>query len=223
MIRATVEGVTDERQTLAQMRRRYVAERLVESDLDPSPFAQFRRWLHDSVTAGLPEPNAMVLATATADGVPSARHVLLKELDDQGFVFFTNRSSKKACELDANPKASLCFPWFAIERQVVVDGDVEQIDRAESYAYWLTRPRESQIGAWASAQSNVVASREELEESAAEVAARYPEEIPLPDFWGGYRVVPNMIEFWQGGPGRLHDRLRYTGGADHWAVERLAP
>jgi pyridoxamine 5'-phosphate oxidase len=218
-----VDGVTDERQTLAQMRRRYVAERLLEADLAPNPFVQFRHWLHDSVTAGLPEPNAMVLATATPDGQPSARHVLLKELDDQGFVFFTNHGSRKARELAANPKASLCFPWFAIERQVVAIGEVMRVSRAESVAYWVSRPRESQIGAWASVQSSIIESREQLEESAAEIAARFPEDVPLPDFWGGYRVVPDTIEFWQGGPGRLHDRLRYRRDGDDWALERLAP
>lgn len=223
VIRATVSGVTDDRVTLAQMRRRYVAERLLESELASDPFQQFRQWLHDAVTAGLPEPNAMVLATASLDAVPSSRHVLLKELDDTGFVFFTNRESRKARELAANPRASLCFPWFAIERQVVACGEVEQVSAEASRAYWLTRPRESQIGAWASAQSSVIASRRELEESADEIARRFPDEIPLPEFWGGYRVVPSAVEFWQGGPGRLHDRLRYTRTAGGWTVQRLAP
>lgn len=206
------------------MRRRYTSTRLLEQDVATDPFVQFRSWLHDAVTAGLPEPNAMVLATATLAGTPSTRHLLLKELDAEGFVFFTNRGSRKASDIAQNPCASLCFPWFAMERQVVVNGTAAPIGDDENEAYWVSRPRESQIGAWASAQSTVIGSREELEEAAAAVAERYPEEVPLPDFWGGYRVVPSSIEFWQGGPGRLHDRLRYRRSDDQpWTLERLAP
>ncbi|WP_276320731.1 pyridoxamine 5'-phosphate oxidase [Phytoactinopolyspora endophytica] len=209
--------------TLALMRRRYTSTRLLESDAAADPFTQFRSWLHDSVTAGLPEPNAMVLATATRDGVPSSRHVLLKELDDEGFVFFTNHGSRKASELSDNPHASLCFPWFPMERQVVACGTAAAISREESQAYWVTRPRDSQIGAWASQQSTVIGSREELESEAAAMAKRFPEEVPLPDFWGGFRLVPDTVEFWQGGLGRLHDRLRYRRAGEAWVLERLAP
>ncbi|WP_211658361.1 pyridoxamine 5'-phosphate oxidase [Phytoactinopolyspora halophila] len=217
--------------TLGRLRRRYASTRLLEQDLADEPFTQFRAWLHDAVTAGLSEPNAMVLATATADGTPSARHVLLKELDSEGFVFFTNHESRKVSEIHENPRVSLCFPWFPMERQVVACGTAAPVSREESRAYWVTRPRESQIGAWASAQSAVIDSRADLEASAAAVAAKYPHDLPLPDFWGGYRVVPDTVEFWQGGPGRLHDRLRYRrAGAglpddqtDAWTIERLAP
>jgi len=208
---------------LAPMRRRYTAARLRESDVHAEPFAQFRVWLHDAVTAGLPEPNAMVLATATTSGRPSARHVLLKELDDDGFVFFTNHVSRKARELAANPQASLCFPWFAMERQVVVCGAVSRVTDEETQAYWVTRPRESQIGAWASEQSTVIGSRAELETSARSVAERFPDDVPVPDFWGGYRVIPETVEFWQGAPGRLHDRLRFRRSGGGWTLERLAP
>lgn len=208
---------------LDRMRRRYASRRLLTEDVADDPFTQFRDWLHDAVTAGLSEPNAMVLATASASGIPSSRHVLLKELDTQGFVFFTNHGSRKAREIRENPHVSVCFPWHAMERQVVACGRAAEVTRDESLAYWLTRPRDSQIGAWASAQSTVIDSREELENAADEIARRYPEDIPLPDFWGGYRVTPETVEFWQGGPGRLHDRLRYRRDGDGWTVERLAP
>lgn len=215
--------MTDEGLTLARMRRRYAAARLLERDVAAEPYAQFRTWLHDAVTAGLPEPNAMVLSTATTDGRPSSRHVLLKELDVHGFVFFTNHGSRKATELAANPWASLCFPWFGMERQVVAAGAVSRVADEESIAYWVTRPRESQLGAWASDQSSVIGSRAELEQAAREVDRRFPDDVPLPPFWGGYRVVPESVEFWQGGPGRLHDRIRYRRGAEAWVIERLAP
>lgn len=205
------------------MRRRYTSTRLLEQDVAADPFAQFRTWLHDAVTAGLHEPNAMVLATATTDGAPSTRHVLLKELDSKGFVFFTNQGSRKVSEMTQNPHVSLCFPWFTMERQVVVCGIAAPVARQESEAYWVTRPRESQVGAWASAQSSVIGSRDELEAAAASVAERFPGDIPLPEFWGGFRVVPQTVEFWQGGPGRLHDRLRYRRHDGDWALERLAP
>lgn len=225
------ERVANEHLTLGHMRRRYAAERLMESDVAADPFAQFRDWLHDAVTAGLAEPNAMVLATATPDGRPSARHVLLKEVDSAGFVFFTNRQSRKASELRVNPHAALCFPWFAMERQVVVCGDVEEVSRDATRAYWETRPRESQVGAWASVQSTVIGSRAELERAAAEVIRKHSGDIPLPEFWGGYRVVAETVEFWQGGPGRLHDRIRYRRSDNQrdeapsrgWTIERLAP
>lgn len=208
---------------LASMRRRYAAARLREADVQAEPFAQFRLWLHDAVTAGLPEPNAMVVATATLSGQPSARHVLLKELDDDGFVFFTNHESRKARELAENPQASLCFPWFAMERQVVACGSVERVSDKDTLAYWVTRPHESQIGAWASEQSTVIGSRTDLEAAARAVAKRFPGDLPVPEFWGGYRVVPQTVEFWQGAPGRLHDRLRYRREGDAWVLERLAP
>jgi pyridoxamine 5'-phosphate oxidase len=211
---------------LARMRRRYDRGRLLESDVAPEPFEQFRRWLADAVRDGsVVEPNAMVLATVGADGRPSTRHVLLKELDARGFVFFTNYGSRKAAEMAANPSVSLCLPWVPLQRQVVVEGEARRVPREESAAYWGTRPRESQLGAWASDQSRVVPSRAHLEARLAEVSARFPQEVPLPEQWGGYVVVPSAVEFWQGGPGRLHDRLRYRRAAAQggWLLERLAP
>lgn len=206
------------------MRRSYPSVRLHESDLAADPVAQFRGWLAEAVRHGLPEPNAMVLATADGAGRPSTRVVLLKELDETGFVFFTNLASRKAVEMAANPAVSLCFPWFPMARQVVVCGTVSPVARDEAVAYWATRPRESQLGAWASEQSSVIGSRAELEARVAELEERYPDVVPPPEHWGGYRVVPSTVEFWQGGPGRLHDRLRYTRTASgDWRVERLAP
>jgi pyridoxamine 5'-phosphate oxidase len=209
-------------EALARLRRRYPAERLLESAVTADPFTQFRDWLSAAVAQGLPEPNAMVLATATSDGRPSARHVLLKSIDD-GFVFFTNLESPKAREIAGNPAVSLCFPWFAMARQVVVCGTAAAVTPAETEAYWTTRPRESQIGAWASPQSSVIGSRAELEAAAQAAAERFPRSVPLPPFWGGYRVTAETVEFWQGGPGRLHDRLRYVRTEDGWRLERLAP
>jgi pyridoxamine 5'-phosphate oxidase len=193
--------------------------------LDPSPFVQFRRWFADAVEAKLKDPNAMTLATATPDGVPAARVVLLKDIDDRGLVFFTNYESRKGIELAANPHAALCFFWAPLERQVRVEGRVEKVTREESEAYFRTRPRGSQLGAWASHQSTVIPGREPLEARLAEVERRYPEgtEIPCPPWWGGYRVVPRAFEFWIGQPSRLHDRFRYTPAGDGWAVARLAP
>jgi pyridoxamine 5'-phosphate oxidase len=219
---ASLSAVGDD---LAAMRRTYLGSRLRESDVPADPFELFRTWLAAAVTARLAEPNAMVLATANDSGRPSSRHVLLKELDETGFVFYTNLGSRKATEIAANPAVSLCFPWFAMARQVVVSGSAAQVSRAEAKAYWSTRPRESQIGAWASTQSSVIASRGELERRAAEMAERFPGNVPLPEFWGGYRVVPDVIEFWQGGPARLHDRLRFSrpSSAADWRIDRLAP
>lgn len=209
---------------LSAMRRAYRSGRLLESGVPADPFELFRAWLLDAVEAGLAEPNAMVLGTADASGQPSTRIVLLKELDESGFVFYTNLGSRKAREIAVNPAVSLCFPWFAVERQVVVTGTAAQVPRAEAAAYWATRPRESQLGAWASAQSSVIASRAELERRAATMAERFPGDVPLPGFWGGFRVPPDAIEFWQGGPARLHDRLRYSRhSAGEWRLERLAP
>ncbi|MCX4747293.1 pyridoxamine 5'-phosphate oxidase [Kitasatospora sp. NBC_01287] len=208
------------------MRRQYAEEGLAEPDLAPDPVTQFCRWFAQAERAGVVEPNAMVLSTADAEGRPSARTVLLKGFDQRGFVFFTNYGSRKGAELTANPHASLLFPWHPIQRQVIISGAVERTGRDETAAYFRTRPHGSQLGAWASEQSSPVASREVLEQRFAELATRYPEGegVPVPPFWGGYRVVPRSVEFWQGRPNRLHDRLRYTaaeGGG--WTVERLCP
>jgi pyridoxamine 5'-phosphate oxidase len=216
-----------DRQRLAALRRSYAGSGLAESQLAADPFEQFAVWLSDADAAGLTEPNAMVLASVGADAVPSARTVLLKDFDARGFVFFTNYTSRKAIELTASPGASLVFPWYDLERQVVVVGQARLVERPESEAYFRSRPRDSQLGAWASYQSSVLAGRQELEERYAELAARWPDgtDIPVPDFWGGFRVVPRSVEFWQGRPSRLHDRLRYVRSDEGygWEVERLSP
>jgi pyridoxamine 5'-phosphate oxidase len=215
---------------LSRLRQEYAAGGLSEGDLEKDPVAMFRRWLHEAVTAGLHEPNAMVVATVSADGRPSSRMVLLKRLDERGFVFFTNYDSRKGTELAANPVAALLFPWHDLERQVRIEGPVTPLAPEENAAYFATRPRASQLGAWASPQSQVVASRTELDQRYDAVANRFPElqDVPVPPHWGGYLVVPDLVEFWQGRRGRMHDRLRYrrtsaTDGAGTWSVERLAP
>lgn len=213
---------------ISAMRAEYVRAGLAENDLADGWLPQFERWFADVTAAGLAEPNAMIVATADARRRPSARTVLLKNVDTRGFTFFTNYDSRKGSEAAENPYASLVFPWFPIGRQVVVCGRVERVERAETEAYFAQRPRESQLGAWASPQSRVVADRAELDAALAEVRARFPAgagPLPAPPHWGGLRVVPETVEFWQGREGRLHDRLQYrrhTGG-DDWVVERLAP
>ncbi|MEU5305848.1 pyridoxamine 5'-phosphate oxidase [Streptomyces noursei] len=211
------------------MRAHYRAEGIAESDLAASPYDQFGRWFKDAAVAGLHEPNAMVVSTADAAGRPSSRTVLLKAFDERGFVFFTNYTSRKGRELAENPHVSLLFPWHPLARQVIVIGTAERIGRDETAAYFRTRPHGSQLGAWASEQSAPIASRDELERAYEELAARYPEgeQVPAPPHWGGYRVTPETVEFWQGRLNRLHDRLRYVREGDpeagQWRVERLAP
>ncbi|MEV0291100.1 pyridoxamine 5'-phosphate oxidase [Kribbella sp. NPDC050820] len=208
------------------MRRLYQLGELLESQVDPDPIVQFRTWLGQATEAGLPEPNAMVLATADADGRPSARTVLLKGLDARGFVFYTNQQSRKADDLAANPHCALVFPWHAMERQVRVEGTVSKLPTEEVDAYFAARPRESQLGAWASQQSQPVESREELDLQYASYERQWPEgtEISTPYFWGGYLVYPHAFEFWQGRTGRLHDRLAYRRtNSDGWELSRLQP
>ncbi|MEV6121857.1 pyridoxamine 5'-phosphate oxidase [Streptomyces sp. NPDC052077] len=213
---------------LASMRKQYRAEGLSEPELAATPFEQFARWFKQAATdGGLFEPNAMVVSTADAEGRPSSRTVLLKHFDERGFVFYTNYGSRKGRELDANPYVSLLFPWHPMARQVIVRGTARRTGRDETAAYFRTRPHGSQLGAWASAQSSVVASRDELDAAYAGLAARYPEgeQVPVPPHWGGFRVVPRTVEFWQGRENRLHDRLCYTAAEDGggWRVERLSP
>jgi pyridoxamine 5'-phosphate oxidase len=208
---------------LAAMRRTYATAGLEEADLAPTWLQQFERWFADAVAAPLIEPNAMVVATAASDGRPSARTVLLKGVDDRGFVFYTNLDSRKGREARANPHAAIVFPWHDMGRQVLVNGAVEEASAEESDAYFATRPRDAQLGAHASPQSRVIASRDELDRALEEVSARYVDDVPRPENWGGLRVVPDTVEFWQGRLHRLHDRLRYRRERDGWVVERLAP
>lgn len=208
---------------LSDLRREYAVGGLHESDLTPEPIAMVRRWLHDATVAGLHEPNAMVLSTVSARCTPSSRMVLLKGLDHRGLVFFTNYDSRKAEELAANPACALLFPWHGLERQVRVEGRVTPLGDQENAAYFRTRPRASQIGAWASPQSQVVTSREELDRRYADASSRFDDDVPLPPHWGGYLVTPEVVELWQGRRGRMHDRLRYRRDGDGWVTERLAP
>ncbi|WP_107497113.1 pyridoxamine 5'-phosphate oxidase [Streptomyces sp. CMB-StM0423] len=211
------------------MRAHYRAAGLSEDSLAADPFEQFGRWFRQAAASGLHEPNAMVVSTADAEGRPSSRTVLLKQVDERGFVFYTNYGSRKGRELAANPHVSLLFPWHPVARQVIVAGAAERTGRDETVAYFRTRPHGSQLGAWASEQSSAVASRAELDRMYEELADRYPEgeQVPAPPEWGGFRVRPRTVEFWQGRENRLHDRLRYvrTEGAagGGWTVERLCP
>lgn len=211
--------------SLAAWRREYSAGGLFEADLADDPDVQLTRWLADARTAGLHEPNAMVLCTVGADGVPSSRMVLLKGLDAGGLVFYTNYESRKGRDLAANPRCCLLFPWQPLQRQVRVEGIARQLSGEVSDRYFATRPRGAQLGAWASPQSSVVTGREALEESYAAAEARWPgsEPVPRPEHWGGFVVDPEAMEFWQGRPDRMHDRLRYRRTGDAWVVERLAP
>jgi pyridoxamine 5'-phosphate oxidase len=208
------------------MRQSYAQRAFAEDDLAANWLGQFSRWFDDAVAAQLTEPNAMIVSSVGDDGQPSARTVLLKAYDERGLVFFTNYESRKGRELAAHPYTCLVFPWFAMQRQVVVAGPVERVDRAQTEAYFATRPRESQLGAWASPQSQPVRDRAALDYLYAQAEARFAgvDEIPPPPHWGGLRVRPTSVEFWQGRTGRLHDRLRYVQRADgDWIVERLAP
>lgn len=209
----------------AAMREQYRAVGLTEDGLAADPFIQFARWFTEAVNGGVAEPNAMVVSTADAGGRPSSRTVLLKGYDHRGFAFFTNYHSRKSQELAANPLASLLFPWVPLARQVIVAGAVERVSREETGVYFRSRPYGSRIGAWASEQSAVISGREELERRYEEFAARYPDgtEVPVPPFWGGFRVRPRTVEFWQGGGDRLHDRLVYVAEGTGWRIERLAP
>jgi pyridoxamine 5'-phosphate oxidase len=209
---------------LADLRKNYTRGSLDREDLNPDPLEQFRVWLEEARSApDLPEPNAMILATVSASGQPSARAVLLKGLDERGFIFYTNFESRKAQELATNPKAALVFNWLPLERQVRVEGEVTRLPRAESEAYHKTRPRGSQLGEWVSPQSRVIENRAVLETRLAAVEAKFPGVVPLPEFWGGLVLRPRVLEFWQGRPNRLHDRFRYLWEAAGWRLGRLAP
>lgn len=211
-------------ESLHHLREHYAGTPLLEADLDPDPVGQFRKWFGEARESGIPEPNAMTLGTAGTDGRISLRTVLLKAYDAKGFVFFTNYGSRKAAQIGENPRASLLFPWVALARQVELSGMVEKISVAESLSYFLSRPHGSRLGAWVSDQSTIISSREVLRAKYEELKEKFSAgEIPKPEGWGGYRVVPERIEFWQGGEDRLHDRLVYSRDGERWTITRLAP
>jgi pyridoxamine 5'-phosphate oxidase len=209
---------------LARVRKEYSRHSLDELDVDLNPFAQFHLWFQEAMKAELPEPNAMVLATATLEGKPSARVVLLKGFDERGLVFFTNYEGRKSVELAENPHAAVLFFWGELERQVRIEGTVERTSKQESEDYFRTRPLESRLGTWASRQSTVIPSRSFLEQKMLDLKNHFGnQEIPLPPFWGGFRLQPQAFEFWQGRENRLHDRVRYLLQAGVWRIERLSP
>ena len=209
---------------ISHLRENYTQAGLDRDNLDENPFDQFDLWFKQAQEAQLPEPNALSLATATAEGVPSLRTVLLKYVSEEGFVFFTNYSSNKSHDISENPHVAMMFPWVSLERQVIIRGRAEKISKADSLRYFTSRPHGSQLGAWVSHQSSVITGRKVLEMKLAEMKRKFTEgKVPLPDFWGGYRVVPEKIEFWQGRPNRLHDRFLYTRQENEWSIERLAP
>ncbi len=196
---------------------------LNESDVSNNPIKQFDSWMKIAISKNVSEPNAMILATADLQGQPSARNVLLKSFDEQGFIFFTNKTSDKAEDINENPKVTLLFSWIDLHRQVIIKGTAEEISTQDSQSYFKTRPYGSKISAWVSNQSKKIKSREELEIKVKEFMEKYPDEVPMPNHWGGYLVKPSSIEFWQGRPSRLHDRIRYTKDKQSWIIERISP
>ena len=209
---------------LTHVRKEYSRHSLDELDVDLNPFVQFQQWFEQAVKAELPEPNAMALATATPDGRPSVRMVLLKGFDERGFVFYTNYEGRKSVELAANPQAAVLFFWVELERQVRIEGTVEKTSKQESDEYFKTRPLESRLSAWASRQSSIIPSRSFLEQKMSDLEHRYANrEVPLPPFWGGFRIQPQVFEFWQGRENRLHDRVRYMLQGGVWHIERVSP
>jgi pyridoxamine 5'-phosphate oxidase len=210
--------------SVADLRREYARARLDEANVSPDPITEFARWFDEAVKAEVQEPNAMTLASVGPEGMPSARIVLLKGFDERGFVFFTDYRSQKGTELEQNPRAALVFYWPELERQIRITGETAPIERGESEAYFRTRPRGSRISAWVSHQSQVIASRKLLEDRVPELESMYPaDDVPLPPYWGGFRVLPATVEFWQGRISRLHDRIRYTRSGNTWRIERLSP
>ncbi|BDS08630.1 pyridoxine/pyridoxamine 5'-phosphate oxidase [Oceaniferula spumae] len=212
------------REEIAAMREEYGSRELRRKDMAADPIEQFEQWFAEAREVQLHEPNALTLSTIGLDGCPASRTVLMKFFDENGFVFYTNYGSAKAREIEAVPKAAMLFAWLQLERQVRIEGSVEKVSAAESLKYFASRPRDSQIGAWVSDQSSVIDSRALLLNKMEELKAKFKGgDVPLPSFWGGYRVIPERIEFWQGGKGRVHDRFRYTRAGDSWMIDRLAP
>ena len=215
--------MSDSTQWFESLRISYEQGELNESDVNHNPIQQFNIWLQEAITNLVSEPNAMVLATANKNGEPSARNVLLKSADEKGFIFFSNKQSDKAKDLAENPQATLLFSWLSQHRQVIVKGKVSEISREESNEYFQTRPYGSRISAWVSNQSQVIKNREVLEQKVKEFMEKYPEEVPMPDYWGGYILKAESVEFWQGRPSRLHDRIRFTKKENSWIIERISP
>ena len=209
---------------ISAIRSEYKQKSLDESHVLENPLDQFALWFDEALKAELLEPTAMVLGTSDGSGLVTQRTVLLKAFDQKGFVFYTNYNSRKAKQIEKSKRVSVLFPWYGLERQVAISGEVERVSKAESLKYFLSRPKGSQMGAWISNQSSVITSRSILETKLAEMKSKFGNgEIPLPDFWGGFRIIPNSIEFWQGRPNRLHDRLLFSKEAQEWKMERLAP
>ena len=215
--------MSDSTQWFESLRISYEQGELNESDVNHNPIQQFNIWLQEAIANLVSEPNAMVLATANKNGEPSARNVLLKSADEKGFIFFSNKQSDKAKDLAENPQATLLFSWLSQHRQVIVKGKVSEISREESNEYFQTRPYGSRISAWVSNQSQVIKNREVLEQKVKEFMDKYPAEVTMPDFWGGYILKPESVEFWQGRPSRLHDRIRFTKKENSWIIERISP
>lgn len=209
---------------ISTMRKEYTQAGLEPKDLDNDPFMQFDRWFKQAIEVDMLEPNAFDLATVSADMQPRNRVVLLKYYDGEGFVFFTNYESRKGQDIAHNPKVAMLFPWLELERQVKIEGVVKKLDKKDSLKYFLSRPKGSQIGAWVSKQSSIISTRKLLEQKMEEVKQRFKEgKVPIPDFWGGYKIIPTRFEFWQGRQNRLHDRFEYSLDANSWKIERLSP